>query len=303
MAARLTVLLPRLAALVVIWLLAAASLTFAAGSKQIAQSPAQSGRTKEKPKVLVVPDVRRQAYVFAKGILQDAGFAWRVDGSVKGYAANTVVVQTPAPGTRVVDNGAPTVVLRLEASAEYPERGLPENRSSYKGTPVVLLRDWRRANRAAAQTETAPAETAPAETAPAAAPPPTTTAAVPPEPAPTETTEAPPAPSAERKYRKPDFVVEGAPREPADEIPLPQRARLLERRVAAAQKPSRKLVNHWLYQHSWIVTGASFGWKNGDDALRIVIHVDGSLQRRFGFGARSAAVARRALAEVQRRSG
>jgi hypothetical protein len=294
MAARLTVLVPRLAALVVIWLLAAASLTFAAGSKQISQSPTQGGKAKEKPEVLVVPDVRRQAYVFAKGILQDAGFAWRVDGSVKGYAANTVVVQTPAPATRLVDNGAPTVVLRLERSAEYPERGLPENASSYKGTPAVLLSDWRRANRAAAPVETTPAETAPA---------PTTTAAAPTETAPTETTEAPPAPAEEQKYRNPDFVVEDAPREPADELPLPERARLLERRVAAAPKPTRKLVNHWLYQHSWIVTGARFGWKDGDDALRILIGVDRGLDRRFGFGARSEAVARRALAEVLRQSG
>jgi hypothetical protein len=298
MAARLTVLVPRLIALVVIWLLAAASLTFAAGSKQIAQSPTSAAKPKERPKVLVVPDVRRQAYVFAKGILQDAGFAWRVDGSVKGYAANTVVVQTPAPGTRVVDNGAPTVLVRLERSPEYPERGLPENASSFKGTNVVLLRDWRRANRAAAR-----AETTPTETAPASAPAPTTTAAAPTEPPPTETAEAPPAPAVEQEYRRPDFVVEGVPREPADEMPLPERARLLEQRAAAARKPTRRFVNHWLYQHTWIVTGARFGWKNGDDALRILVRVDRGLDRRFGFGARSEAVARRALAEVLRRSG
>jgi hypothetical protein len=294
MAARLTVLVPRLLALVVIWLLAAASLTFAAGSKQIAQSPTPGAKAKERPKVLVVPDVRRQAYVFAKGILQDAGFAWRVDGSVKGYAANTVVVQTPAPGTRVVDNGAPTVVVRLERSPEYPERGLPENASSFKGTNVVLLRDWQRANRAAAR-----AETTPTETAPASAPAPTAPAA----PPPTETAEAPPAPAANREYREPDFVVEGVLREPADEMPLPERARLLQQRAAGVRKPTRRFVNHWLYQHTWIVTGARFGWKNGDDALRTLIRVDRGLDRRFGFGARSEAVARRALAEVLRRSG
>jgi PASTA domain len=297
MAARLTVLLPRLIALVVIWLLAAASLTFAAGSKQIAQGPSPAGTPAKKPTVLVVPDVRRQAYVFAKGILQDAGFAWRVDGPVEGYAANTVAVQTPAPGTRVVDNGGPTVVVRLTRSAEYPERGLPENASSFKGTAVVLLRDWRRANRAAA-----PAETTPAETAPASAPA-TTTDEAPAEPPPADTAEAPPAPAAEDEYREPDFVVEGAPREPADEMPLRERARLLEHRVGGARKPSRKLVNHWLYQHTWIVTGARFGWRNGDDALRILIRVDRGLERRFGFGGRSEAVARRALAEVLRRSG
>ena len=153
MAARLTMLLPRLAVLVVIWLLAAASFTFAAGSKQPASGPETEGSpAKERPKVVVVPDVRRQAYVFAKGILQDAGFAWRVDGAVKGYAANTVAVQAPAPGSRVVDNGAPTVVLRLQRNPEYPENGLPENRSPFAGTTVVLLRNWR-----AAQQEPKPA--------------------------------------------------------------------------------------------------------------------------------------------------
>ena len=62
--------------------------------------------------MLVVPDVRGQAYVFAKGILEDAGFAWRVPGA-RGFAANTVVGQSPLPGTRVVDTGAPLVTLRL----------------------------------------------------------------------------------------------------------------------------------------------------------------------------------------------
>src|ERR671919_531621 len=97
MAARLTLLLPRLAVLVVIWL------------------------------------------------LEDDGFGWRVEGDVDGYAANTVAVQNPAPGVRVVENGAPAVVLRLDRSTEYDERGLPENASPYKGTPVVLLEDWRAA--------------------------------------------------------------------------------------------------------------------------------------------------------------
>lgn len=298
MASRLAALLPRLLALTVIWLLGTATYTVAAGSGGQEPAPAAAKPAPKRPEILEVPDVRRQAYVFAKGILQDAGFAWRVDGSVKGYAANTVVVQTPAPGTRVVDNGAPTVLVRLERSPEYPERGLPENASSFKGTNVVFLRDWRRANRA-----TAAAEPTPTETAPASAPAPTTTAAAPTEPPPTETAEAPPAPPADDEYRKADFVVEGAPREPADEMPLPERARLLEQRAAAARKPTRRFVNHWLYQHTWIVTGARFGWKNGDDALRILIRVDRGLDRRFGFGARSEAVARRALAEVLRRSG
>jgi hypothetical protein len=58
-------------------------------------------------------------------------------------------------------------------------------------------------------------------------------------------------------------------------------------------------VSFWLYQHAWIVTGARFGWHNGAEALRILIRVDQSLERRFHFGARSEAVARSALAYVE----
>src|SRR5690242_17350346 len=52
---------------------------------------------------LTVPDVTGQAYVFAKGILQDHGFAWHVSGPVRGYAANVVAQQQPTAGTAVVD--------------------------------------------------------------------------------------------------------------------------------------------------------------------------------------------------------
>jgi PASTA domain len=273
MAARLTLLLPRLAVLVVIWLLAAASFTFAAGSNKPAQGEPEAKAAPEKPKVLVVPDVRGQTYVFAKGMLEDDGFAWRVEGDVDGYAANTVAVQNPAPGVRVVDNGAPAVVLRLDRSKEYDERGLPENASPYRGTPVVLLEDWRAALKPAPKHKPKPAAKKP------------------------KANPAPPAKS-KPKPRKPDFVVAEAPREPAREMPLPNRARLVDRRLAAVPKPTSKVVNWWLYQHSWIVTGALYGWKDGDRALRILIGVDRDLQARFGFGARSERVARRALAEV-----
>jgi hypothetical protein len=72
--------------------------------------------------------------------------------------------------------------------------------------------------------------------------------------------------------------------------------------MKAMSKPTNRLVNYWLYQHSWIVTGARFGWHDGDEALRILIKVDQSLERRFDFGARSEAVARRALAYVEAHS-
>jgi PASTA domain-containing protein len=289
MAARLSALLPRLAVLTVIWLLATSTITFAAGGRNVDATPAPVAGPKE-PAYMVVPDVREQAYVFAKGILADAGFAWKVAGPVEGYAANTVVSQDPAPGTKLEDTGAPTIVLRLAKNPGYTEKGLPENRSGVDGTAVVL---------AGAPVEEAPAPAPepaaepPAEEAPAEEPPAE-------EPAPTKDKKA--DAKADDKAREPDFVVPGAPPEPTDELPLPMRATLLEKRMNGAAKPTGKLVNYWLYQHSWIVTGASFGWSGGDDALRTLIRTDLRLQQRFGFGKKSAAVARATLADVQRRS-
>jgi hypothetical protein len=295
MAARLTALLPRLLALTVIWLLGAATYTLAADTVPTAKHEAKEAPAK--PHVLTVPDVRRKAYVFAKGILQDAGFAWRVEGSVKGFAANSVAVQSPSPGTKVIDNGAPVVVLSLTKNSAYGESGLPENSAPYKGTRVVLVSDWTRD-----QVDTSTDATTTAETTNAAATTEETTTAA--------TTTAPAASTTEpagtttepeqvEKTRKPDFEVPGAPAEPADEISLPARAKALQERLGGRKKPSRHLINFWLYQHSWIVTGARFGWHNGAEALRILIKVDQSLERRFGFGAKSEVVARRALAYVE----
>jgi beta-lactam-binding protein with PASTA domain len=92
-------------------------------------------------RTLVVPDVRGQVYVFAKGILEDDGFAWQVIGSVQGYAANTVVTQRPKPGTVVVDTGAPLVTLSLSRNPSFHERGTPENTSPYGSSSVRLAPD------------------------------------------------------------------------------------------------------------------------------------------------------------------
>jgi hypothetical protein len=307
MAARLAMLAPRFIALVVIWLLAWASFSLAQDSGQAPPPAAPVAVEPEKPEVLVVPDVRRQAYVFAKGILQDAGFAWRVRGDVDGFAANTVSVQSPAPGTRVVDNGAPIVTLRLKRSSQYSERGVPENKAPFSGSKVVLVKEWRKEQKQneqpAAAPEAPPAETAPATTTPAPTPPATTTPAPPTTTAPAATPPAAPPAQDAGAYRKADFAVAGVPREPADEMPLPARARALEARAAMVKKPNPTFVDFWLYQHSWIVTGARFGWKDGDVALKTLIRVDGSLQKRFGFGRRSQALARRALAYVESKKG
>jgi hypothetical protein len=271
---------PRVAAIVVGLGLASATLTLAADSTQPDTAPLAAAAPAA-PAELVVPDVRRQAYVFAKGTLEQSGFAWRVEGSVQGYAANVVVSQEPAAGSRVVANGAPTVVLRLTRNTAYPQEGLPESKAPYPGTPAKLVgakaepKPKSRPARAVAETKpTKPAATKPAATKPA-------------------------KPAA---ARPPAFEVRGAPAEPLDEITLPERAKRLAAWVEAHPDVTPQAVNHWLYQHSWIVTGARFGWSGGAEALRTLVAVDARVQELWTVGGRSRQLAREALADVEARS-
>ena len=128
-------------------LLTSAAVTFAAGEAPSQQptTPPAAAAAPAAPTTLVVPDVRGQVYVFAKGILEDGGFAWKVEGSVGGYAASTVDAQSPAPGTVLENTGAPTIVLRLAKNPRYPEKGTPENRSPYSGTLVKPVKGQGRA--------------------------------------------------------------------------------------------------------------------------------------------------------------
>ena len=87
---------------------------------------------------LVIPDVRGQAHVFAKVVLEESGFGWKVRGRARGYSANVVLRQVPEPGTRVYDTGQPMIVLEL-ARSTGAEHGNPENRSSYGGTRIRLF--------------------------------------------------------------------------------------------------------------------------------------------------------------------
>ena len=278
MAVRLVVLLPRLIALSAILLLATATYTFAAegplrGPSSERVVPAAPQRT------LLVPDVTGQVYIFAKGILEDTGFAWQVTGPVLGYSSNVVESQRPVPGTRVLANGSPTIVLRLRRGS-YPERGTPEGASPYPGRP--------------ARTPVAAA----AQRRPARPAKPKVTA-VKPKPAPKPKPAAKPQKTTARPVA---FVVPGAPNEPLDEMPLPDRARRLTAWLAAHPQPSDRNVQHWLYQHEWIVTGAKFGWWRGAEALRLLIAADRRAQAQWGIGRRSEALARAALAQVQARS-
>jgi hypothetical protein len=261
---------PRLTALAVlcVLLLGTATFTYAAQQRIAATKPLTPAKPVAPP-LLVVPNVAGQAYVFAKGTLQDSGFAWRVEGSVRGYAANTVAEQRPAAGVRVVDTGAPLVVLRLAANKRYAQDGEPENASPYPGTEIRY--------------PAAPAHV------------------VKPKPAPKPKPKPKPKPVA-KPARPPAFHVPGARKEPLDEIPLPKRAARLEGWLARHPHPTNANVRYWLYQNAWIVTGARFGWWHGAEALRLLVRADTKAEHVWGIGARSRAVAKRALVDVEARS-
>ena len=278
---------PAIAALVTVALLATATLTLAATSTGPTAKPTVPSA---EPAVatLVVPDVRRQAYVFAKGALEQSGFAWKVTGSVQGYAVNVVASQTPGPGTRVIADGAPLVTLSLTRNPAFKQEGMPENASPYAGRPVRLV---------GAKPAAKPAKAAASAPKPAAKPKPINAPKPAAKPKPASTSAAKP----KQAVRKPAFTVAGAPKEPLDEIPLAQRAKELRTWLEGQERPTPTAVDYWLYQHNWIVTGATFGWSGGAEALKTLIAVDQRVQQLWGMGGRSEALARSALRTVSAR--
>lgn len=114
--------------------LAVTAITYAAGRQLTVTTPPPTGAPGAVPVVLVVPDLRNEAFVFAKGQLQDAGFAWKVVGGTPGYPANTVVNQSPPAGTRLEDTGAPLITLTLSRNKQYSPKGEPEDTSPYAPT-------------------------------------------------------------------------------------------------------------------------------------------------------------------------
>ncbi len=284
MAAKLTPIVLRLAIPAVVVVLSTAAISFAAAGgstpRPVAAAPAA------RP-VVRVPDVTGQVFVFAKGMLEDAGFAWRVQGSIGGYAANVVTSQYPSAGTRVVDDGMPTVRVTLTASRSYPQRGEPENTSPYTGSAIVLP--------TAKPVIKKPVVKKPVVKKPVVKKP------VVKKPVKKPVVKKPVVkrPVVTPAQRPPAFVVPGAPKEPLDEITLTARADELSAWVQAHPTKTDANVNHWLYQHAWIVTGANFGWYHGDQALKKLVVVDNRVIDLWGVGSRSRAVATRALRGVE----
>jgi hypothetical protein len=273
---------PRLAVLVAVVaaLLTTAGLTFAATSTLSAQPTTSPETTSELPP-LIVPDVRHQAYVFAKGMLEQGGFAWRVEGGVRGYSANLVASQTPAPGSKLVANGAPTIVLHLQRNAGYAQEGTPEDKSPYAGVAARKFGVVARPAKTKAKPKVAAPKVKVATKTIAAAKKPKAVAKKP------------------ADTRKPAFVVAGAPKEPLDEMTLAVRATKLNAWVSAHPKRTPAALDHWLYQHNWIVSGAKFGWSHGAESLRTLVAVDKRVQALWGVGGDSEAVARKALVDVK----
>src|SRR4051812_42546776 len=130
-------LVTRIVLIVVVLVLATATLTFAARRQATQAAPVAAPVAHHA--VVTVPDVEHQVYVFAKGVLEDAGFAWRVGAGAPGYAGYRVVSQSPAAGTRLIDTGAPTIVLSLQRDPHYSTTGhTPESGSPYPGTRIRL---------------------------------------------------------------------------------------------------------------------------------------------------------------------
>jgi hypothetical protein len=282
MAVRLAALLPRAVIIAVIWVLGTAAFTLAADSTIVGPSHTGASTTPPAPQELVVPSVVGQAYVFAKGILEDSGFAWRVNGSVRGYSSNRVLTQSPAAGTRVVDTGAPSLSLRL-VRGPYEQLGKPVDNAPYGGTAIRLA--------GLASVVTPAKKAAVKKSKPVVE----QARAIAKKPVPTK-------PATKAAARPAAFIVSGAPKEPLDEVTLSARASRLETWLAGRPKTSRN-VQHWLYQHAWIVTGANFGWSHGAEALHTLIRVDQRVERRWGIGGKSESVARAALARVHRKTG
>jgi hypothetical protein len=104
------------------------------------------------------------------------------------------------------------------------------------------------------------------------------------------------------QHRPPAFVVAGARREPLDEMPLTVRAQALLTWMSGHPQPTDANVHRWLFQHAWIVTGAQMGWWHGAEALKTLEAVDQRAWANWGIGARSNAVARQALKQVEAKS-
>ena len=214
----------------------------------------------------------------------------------------------------MLETGAPTITLTLMPNPSYIERGTPDNDAPYAGTAIRLPANVTQRP----QTDVTPRlEPVPVPASPGLQPSvttpaqPTATPAVtqpaapvtPVLPTPVATTPIPaPVPKVSTGPRPPDFKVPGAPKEPVRSLSLPDRAAALATWIESHHDPSATNLNHWLYEHAYVVAGARFGWWHGAEALQALIAVYKRAEVLWGVGSQSRTTAEKALAEVRSRS-
>ena len=122
-------LLLRLVVLTLVWVFATTSITLASddstATEPLSTAPPPTQDPLEEATVLVVPDVRRQTYVFAKGFLEDAGFPWQAAGTIKVTRSNRVsMAESRAPLLRR-EHGRPRDVSQAFFFWGTPNEGFP----------------------------------------------------------------------------------------------------------------------------------------------------------------------------------
>ncbi len=238
---------------------------------------------------LVVPDVVGQPYVFAKQLLDDAGFAWEVEGQIEGYAANLVESQVPLSGTEVIGIELPRVTLTLDRNADYEERGVPQNVSRDPGIPVLSHDPAPESAQSGGQEPGAGEGASPAENGPKS-----------------ESTEDAAAdgeavePIPDGSESQAEVSTEPVASDPGSESAL-ERALFLASWILEHPHPTDEAVSYWLWQHSEIIAGARAGERDAREALEILIEIDRDLQKSWGVGAKSEALARETLHEIRSR--
>ncbi len=258
-------LVARVGVLALVALFATATVTHGASSPEPIQQRPKPPVVERR--IVVVPDVRGHAYVFAKGILEDAGFAWRVVGPVEGYATNLVASATPAPGTQLVDTGAPTIALTLERNARYPESGSPENAAPFPGTPVRL------AGQAVARRATLSR---------------------------VESSAVPPV-LAERPDGDVRAILAAATwGRRFERGSLPRRVGALARWLRWHRRPTDARVRHWDEQHAAIVSAAERGASEAKSALRVLVQLDRHAAHLWRTGRQSETLTHAALDGLER---
>jgi hypothetical protein len=128
---------PVATALVACVIVAGGAALFPAAAEQRLSPVALHAPVEAQPlPLLAVPDACGDSYVFAKEVLEETGFGWRIAGTGHGYASDIVVGERPPPGTRVFDTGAPTIELVLAPDPRYTETGSPDPAAPYPGTEL-----------------------------------------------------------------------------------------------------------------------------------------------------------------------